>query len=84
MYVFQQTTQGDDGGWRRNVARVLLVRGGAPAERSHVGGTRRAWRLAAAAARHRVLQAAAAEPRLPHQFTQRCQNRWRLAVSLYT
>lgn len=71
----QQTTQRDDGGWRRNVACVLLVRGGAPAERCYVSGARRTRRLAAAAAGHRVLQAAAAEPRLPHQFTQRCQNR---------
>lgn len=57
------------------MARVLLVRGGAPAERCYIGGARRTRRLTAAAAGHRVLQAAAAEPRLPHQFTQRRQNR---------
>lgn len=57
------------------MARVLFVRGGAPAERGNIGGARCTRRLAATASRHRVLQAAAAEPRVPHQFTQRRQNR---------
>lgn len=52
----QQKTQGGDGGRRRAVARVLQ-RGGAPAQRSHLGRARRRRRAGAAA---RVLPPAAA------------------------